>query len=395
MNITNNGGAEYRKQALPPRSFAMYLVRRRTSAASNRQLREETIITQNSAPKKERNGASILALLCLGVILFFHTSFINLDAISVHELSWENKDSGAIDKEVERDGFMVLGMHRSGTSMLTGLLYMAGGYTFGGFLYKGKENSKGFFERFDVVNQNDAFLEDQEISWEENVLSFDWEKALRDKESGEIPFKGGNRFFRFTKDAKNIPWLQKDPRMCITLKTWIKIMDKEPAIVFTYRHPLEVAMSLEKRKLQLRKGLKLWIAYNMRAIQNSRGLCIVKTSNTKLLANPNEELQRISAELTTKCNVVAPPHKIKQEEVEKFIDPTLQHHNADDKGQKEVLETHNGGTCVVYGFQSKHKNGSPKFREERQLYLKAMRLFCDLETGKAFREDYEWPEIIE
>lgn len=337
----------------------------------------------------------MLALFCLGAILVLDPAFLTLNSAAIGEVSWENTESSPINEGIERDGFMVLGMHRSGTSMLTGLLYMAGGYTFGGHLHKGKDNTKGFFERFDAVGQNDEFLKGQEANWRKNVLAFDWEQALRDKESEAIPFNGGNRFLRFTKNKDNIPWLQKDPRMCITLKTWIKIMDKEPAIVFTYRHPLEVAMSLQKRagRMELRKGLHLWIAYNMRAIQNSRGLCIVKTSNTKLLANPNTELQRISDELTTKCKVVAPPHKIKEKEVKQFIDPSLQHQHADDKGQKEVLEEHNGGTCVAYSFQSKHEKGSPRFLEERQTYLKAMKIFCDLESGKAYREDYEWPEV--
>lgn len=393
---------EHRKRTLPLQSFGMHLARRKTSAASSLQLTTEIpslTAGRKNGRKREffafaRKRIPMLALFCLGVILVFRSKFLRLDAIDMGELSWESEDSSAVFKKVERDGFMVLGMHRSGTSMLTGLLFMAGGYTFGGKIHKAKANTKGFFERFDVVGQNDAFLKEQEISWNKNVLSFDWEKALRNKESGDIPFKRGDRFFRFTKDEENIPWLQKDPRMCITLKTWIKMMDKEPAIVFTYRHPLEVAMSLQKRnRMRLKRGLELWIAYNMRAIQNSHGLCIVKTSNTKLLANPKEELQRISDELTTKCHVVAPPHKIKQEEVDEFIDPELQHNHADDEKENEVLGTHNGGTCVVYSFQSKHEKGSPEFRDELELYHKAMQLFCDLETGKAYQEDYQWPEI--
>ncbi len=101
----------------------------------------------------------------------------------------------------------------------------------------------------------------------------------------------------------------------------------------------------------------------------------------------------MSDELTTKCKVVAPPHKIKEKEVEKFIDPSLQHQHADYKEQKEVLEEHNGGAYVAYNFPSKYQEGSTKFLEERQIYLKAMHFFCDLESGKAYQEDYEWPEV--
>ena len=288
---------------------------------------------------------------------------------------------------------MVLGMHRSGTSMLTGLLYMAGGYTFGGHLHQGKANVKGFFERFDVVGQNEKFFKSQGITWNKNVLNFDWEKALGDKESGDIPFNGGNRFFRFTRDEENVPWLQKDPRMCITLKAWLKLMDEEPAILFTYRHPLEVALSLNKafRNVDVTRGLKLWIAYNTRAIQNSRGLCIVRTSNPAVIADPLAELQRISDELTSKCGVAAPPHPVKQEEIDKFIDPNLQHYDASNKEERKILQTYNNKSCVAYTFESKHKEGTQKYKEEQLTYVKAMRIYCDLESGKAYEADYKWP----
>ena len=299
----------------------------------------------------------------------------------------------------KHDGFMVLGMHRSGTSMLTGLLYLAGGYTFGGSVYKGRENPKGFFERFDVVGQDTKWLKSQEIPWNGDVLRYDWEKALADHKSGKIPFDQGERAMRLLfKNPKATPWLQKDPRMCLVLKTWLAIMDKKPAILFTYRHPLESALSLQKRggsKMHLLRSLKLWIAYNMRAIQNSKGLCIVRTTNTAVIANPLKELQRISDEMTSKCGVPLPPHPVSQEEINKFIDPTLQHHNAKSNNEKEVIKTYNDGTCIAYDYESKYKDRytPEQLEEEREIYLKAMKIYCDLESGKAYEDDYEWPDI--
>lgn len=295
---------------------------------------------------------------------------------------------------------MVLGMHRSGTSMLTGLLYMAAGYTFGGQLYKGGANPKGFFERFDVVGQNGEWMKNQNIFWNKNVLAYSWEKALADKESGEVEFKQGERALKFFNNPQEAPWLQKDPRMCLTLKTWLKsnLLKKEPAIVITYRHPLEVALSIEKRSrnLYFAKGFHLWMAYNMRAIQNSRGLCIVRTKNSAVLADPKKELQRISNELTTKCGLKRPRHEqVSQHEIDKFIDPNLQHHKADKNNDRNVLETHNDGTCVVYEYESKKEKGTKKYRQERRLYLEAMKIYCDLESGKAYEEDYDWPDMSE
>ena len=89
--------------------------------------------------------------------------------------------------------------------------------------------------------------------------------------------------FSFTRGHQ--PWVLKDPRLCITLKTWKKLLidrsDVFPTILFTYRNPLEVALSLKRRKINqvaaLSHGLRLWIWYNHMAIMNSHEFCRVVT----------------------------------------------------------------------------------------------------------------------
>jgi len=295
-----------------------------------------------------------------------------------------------------RNGFMIVGMHRSGTSMLGGLLHKSAGYTVGGPLIGSSfDNEKGFYERVDIVLQNDEFMRKQHMSWSSNVIHYDWEQALKDKESGAVSFKEGDRGLPFLNDPSNAPWMQKDPRMCITLKTWLKLMNNEPAIVFTYRHPLEVAMSIYKRdeNIRVETGLRLWIVYNMRAIQNSRGLCIVKSSNDAILANPLNEVQRISDQLTSKCAVPPAPNRVTQEDIDKFIDPKLQHNKKKDNTEKEVIKTYNDGKCPVYSYKSKEKKGTASYEREKSLYDKAMKIYCDLQSGVAHEEDYVWPEL--
>ena len=55
-------------------------------------------------------------------------------------------------------GLIVLGMHRSGTSVLGGLINKMGLKTGGPLIKPGEDNSKGFFERIDVVLQNDYLM---------------------------------------------------------------------------------------------------------------------------------------------------------------------------------------------------------------------------------------------
>lgn len=296
-----------------------------------------------------------------------------------------------------RNGFVVLGMHRSGTSMMAGLLHKSAGYVAGGPLIGGAfDNEMGFFERIDVVLQNDEFMNKQHVWWNANVMAYDPDQANRDKESGVVTFKEGERALKFLNDPNNAPWLQKDPRMCITLPTWLKLMNNEPAVVFTYRHPLEVASSIHKREagILVETGLRLWIVYNMRAIQNSRGLCMVRSSNERILKDPLNEVQRISDALTSECRVPAPPNRISQEEVDKFVNPKLQHNKKKSSdSDKAIVEVHNGGDCVVRDYDSTVKQGTPEWNREHVLYKKAMKIYCDFQSGEAYEEDYEWPTL--
>jgi len=304
-----------------------------------------------------------------------------------------NKGGGA--PPAKRIGFIVLGMHRSGTSMLSGLLATGMGYQTGGPLIGGAfDNAKGFFERIDVVYQNDEFMNKQQVWWNANTFHYDPGRALKMKDEKLLDFKEGMKALRFLNDPRNAPWLQKDPRMCITLKTWLPLLSTEPAVLFTYRHPLEVAMSLKKREsdFPLERGLRLWIIYNIRAVQNSAGLCIVYTSNEKVFADPLKEVQRISDELTDKCGVPPPPEKLGKEVVDRFVDPGLRHNKDPNEKNMEVIADFGDG-CVVRTYDGAAERDTDEYQRERELYLKAMRMYCDFESGKAYQENYEWPEL--
>lgn len=274
-----------------------------------------------------------------------------------------------------------------------------------------------------MVDQNDVFLTAQKIGWNSNnIASFDPEKALEHKLKRKIKFKEGKKALNFFNKLKILPYLQKDPRMCITLPTWLQLLDEEPAILFTYRHPLEVALSLKSRgeemtrikiekegnktimpkavnldEITLEKGLLLWISYNVRALQYSRGLCRVFTSNEAVYYDPAKEVQRIKDELTTKCNVIPPPIvEIPIEVVNAFVDPKLQHNkkgSEKDKDKKKILKDFGNG-CVALDFKSDHEDKSANRRAEVEMYLMAMKVFCDMENGPAYKDDYEWPDLL-
>ena len=125
----------------------------------------------------------------------------------------EAKNLITVDEDKEVGGFMVLGMHRSGTSMLAGLLVEGFGYNPGQPLIQpAYDNEKGFYELIPAVLQNDVFMADQRVDWATNVKNYDAELALKHYNEGKIEFVRGTNALKVLNDPKYRPFLQKDPR---------------------------------------------------------------------------------------------------------------------------------------------------------------------------------------
>ena len=323
---------------------------------------------------------------------------------------------------VRRGGFMVLGMHRSGTSLLSGLLVRGFGYniaTVGKNNITNKkeimpplpENPKGFFERWDFMYQNDQFLENQNMRWDTiNINRYDYKIATSSSSSSLT--NHGRTGLRFITNPNNEPWLVKDPRNCITLNTWLSLMttirnknddtgrnttttttattnhnkDIElelPAVLFTYRHPMSVAKSLKKRgMIPIIKGVELWYWYNIRAIENSKDLCLVTTSNDRVMANPLFETIRIVEELTTKCGIIKPPKRITNKIVQSFVDPKLQHQKQQQQQTTTTATIRNNIPSTTNDDCTKSK-WDVLYPQQYNLTIfhKAMDLYCKFEAG--------------
>lgn len=134
----------------------------------------------------------------------------------------------------------------------------------------------------------------------------------------------------------------------------------------------------------------------MAAIANSAHLCRVTSSNAVIMDSPFDEAHRISRELENRCGVPIPPFNLTQEIADAFIDPSLQHHgnnsiSSSSKGDQDILSDYNG--CTIYKYDSKHDKGSDEEMVEANTYIAAMKIFCDLESGKAYEESYVWPNL--
>lgn len=144
----------------------------------------------------------------------------------------------------------VLGMHRSGTSCLTGSLQEAGLYL-GDCHTWNPHNLKGNRENQDIVDINDRVLADNDAAWDCPPTRIAWTEVHREMVRELFQAYGEHPLFGF-----------KDPRTLLVLDGW-KSVFPEMRFIGIFRHPNAVAQSLHNRSgMSQERGLELWYEYN-------------------------------------------------------------------------------------------------------------------------------------
>ena len=212
---------------------------------------------------------------------------------------------------------IILGMHRSGTSVLAGALSSLG-YDLGDKLIRGDlYNEKGYFENLDVVNINDSILESLGCSWHSLVIPDQLHNL-----DGQFSEKAVAILNRHIDDTK--PWGFKDPRVTRLLPFWQDILKQnqtEPRYLVANRHPLSIADSLSKRdNFPLAHSLALWLVHQYDALQTMTAHKVMFVDYDLMLSDPSAQFKRISVFL----GVDSDRSKV-QEFRDKFLDKSLCH----------------------------------------------------------------------
>jgi hypothetical protein len=226
----------------------------------------------------------------------------------------------------DSNALIILGMHRSGTSLLTGLLSQVGVKT-GKSLYAPQKgvNEKGFWEHEDIVDTHDELLLNLGSQWDDLLPLTDkwWEDA------NIKPFVDRlNTLVRRDFSTADV-WALKDPRMCRLLPLWFSIFAAQrvrPTFVCMNRNPFEVVASLQKRDgFSSEKALVLWLSHSLSAEFHSRSLSRVFIDFDQVVKNPAEVLLKIEGE----SKLVFPISVNKaNEKIDDFVSPNLRHHEA-------------------------------------------------------------------
>ena len=196
--------------------------------------------------------------------------------------------------KVKATAIGVLGMHRSGTSLVTQVVSLLGAYIGEEdelFLPK-PDNPMGNCEHYSINILHDRILEALGRTWDTAFsLPLNWHNSkdiapLREELVGLIE----SRF------AKQPLWAWKDPRTSILLPLWKDVLAElyiELRCLLVYRNPLDVARSLKARDgFSREESLGLWLNHNLAMLDNSAGLPRTVVSYQGLLSDPAESLSR-------------------------------------------------------------------------------------------------------
>lgn len=170
----------------------------------------------------------------------------------------------------KRQAILILGMHRSGTSALGGVINALGAAEPKTPLPPHAANPRGFFESAPLALAHDELLAFAGSSWH------DWRQLDQQRINSKAaePYRQKIKQLLIDEFGDEPLIVIKDPRTCRFVPFMSSILDEMNVIPFAFlpvRNPLEVAYSLHRRdKIALPKSLLLWLRHVLEAEYYSR-----------------------------------------------------------------------------------------------------------------------------
>lgn len=217
---------------------------------------------------------------------------------------------------------VVLGMHRSGTSVVAGVLHELGLSLSipEDVLPAQSYNLSGLWESAALQTLNNqvmalcggtwAYPPELDGAWADSDMMCQLMRQAR-----EI----------FPRVYPSTQWVWKDPRTCITLPFWLRAIPTKPAAVIVIRNPLDVASSLQTRDgYGKAHSLALWERYTRSAVLNAAGLSAALIHYDDLMAEPRRTISGLAQYLTS-----VGVHLTATDNAPSLVDNALRHHAAD------------------------------------------------------------------
>lgn len=274
---------------------------------------------------------------------------------------------------------VVMGPHRSGTSLCTHAIEVLGAQTGLREIYASDENSKGFFEHQEMVRFNEKLLHMLGGSWDNPV--FDTAAAIAATDLRSWSVQAETLMQSLFGGAECI--VLKDPRMCQLLPFWEPVFEacgyarEHIRYVHVLRNPVEVARSQQARVERnpdyyefgrnIEEGAALWLSLTRQSLEATRGRRNYPVAYQDLLDNPREELLALAAflELTPDAEAI-------DDFCDRFVDNRL-HRSKGNAADKTVLEQHIPAVFAGYEALAESPRHQPLTDAYIDTVLEAMR----------------------
>lgn len=192
-------------------------------------------------------------------------------------------------------GTIVLGMHRSGTSLVAEILHRAG--LFGRereCLPANQWNEHGYWELSDLVAFNERLLHEVDSDW---ILPPGPRQAQRLAEladRADYRRQATDLLRLMSGGERNSAWFWKDPRLSMVLPFWQKIWG-DVRYVICARNPIEVSDSLARRDgFSASFSLRLWQSYTVSILNQTLERPRLFVQYERILADPARECLRLA-----------------------------------------------------------------------------------------------------
>lgn len=236
---------------------------------------------------------------------------------------------------------VILGMHRSGTSALAGVLHTLGLHAGNKLLPANDFNARGYFECADIVAAHDELLESLGSSWDDvRPLPDGWQDSSAFREAKSRLLSVFNAEFGSAEVS-----VLKDPRICRLLPLWFAVFDElgiTPFFIITVRMPDEVVASLARRDaMPANKASLLYLAYLLDAERYTRSCRRTVSEFSMLLNDASSILQKINSAFDS---VLPASFVDNAAAVNAFLAVQLTHSNLSDTSPDELTD---GALCLA------------------------------------------------
>lgn len=242
----------------------------------------------------------------------YFSGFVN---VFIHPFIWVTKY-----KVANKNLVLVIGMHRSGSSALMGVLEILGLPVGKHLIPPLPENPKGFFEDKRIVKLNNQILKRNNTTWY-GVQNRN--KSIRISPIQKIKLINILVKSLYANDCFGI----KDPRLSVLAPTYIEvanILNLEIKAIVIHRNSKSVIMSLLKRNnpsnISMVEYERLYDYYYSEIAKQYKDYIIGQINFEDLILNPQKTLQNLEHHLQCINNL-----SDKIEEVNDFLDIELIH----------------------------------------------------------------------